>query len=226
MTCALGYVAVVVFDVVHVPCHDVSDGARSPDTEDSVRKLSTNGFAVPLVNRFVEAGTSRPAARDVVGQLADRSMISGHERESATLPTMMRLDDRFRELLLAYERLGASWRRRYSLTANEKLVLMFLSVEGPLSPTKLSQYAGLTTAGMSALLDRLEAGEYLQRERMLDDRRRVLVTLSTKGVAARLEFERSQREIDDAAVEVFSEQERATIARFLAIAAEALERQA
>ncbi|MCW2973917.1 MAG: hypothetical protein JWN72_2190 [Thermoleophilia bacterium] len=130
---------------------------------------------------------------------------------------MKRIDDVFRALLLAYERLDAEWRRRYALTANEQLVVMFLAVEGPMSPTKLSEASGLTTAGMSTLLDRLEEADFVQRERMRDDRRRVLVTLTKKGAKARFDFDRSHEAIAAAAASLPRE-EQAVVERFLELA--------
>lgn len=102
---------------------------------------------------------------------------------------MVAVEERIRRLLLAFERLDASWRARHALTANEQLVLMFLACDGPLTPTDLSARTGLTTAGMSALVDRLEAEGFVQRRRRPDDRRRVLVTLTKRALRAWLEFE-------------------------------------
>lgn len=130
---------------------------------------------------------------------------------------MKRVDDGFRALLLAYVRLDADWRRRYSLTANEKLVVMFLAADGPMSPTTLSQAAGLTTAGMSSLLDRLEHGDFVHRERMRDDRRRVLVTLTKTGAKAWFDFERSHEAVAEA-VTALPREEQAIVERFLELA--------
>lgn len=108
---------------------------------------------------------------------------------------MEALEERMRRLVLAYERLEAAWRREHSLTANEELVTAFLAADGPLTPTDLSDMVGLTTAGISTLVDRLEAEGYVHRRRRGDDRRRVLVTLTKKGMRARMQFEAVNHEL-------------------------------
>lgn len=47
--------------------------------------------------------------------------------------------------------------------------------EGPLSPSKLARLAGLHPATITGILDRLERGEWIARERDPADRRAVLV---------------------------------------------------
>jgi DNA-binding MarR family transcriptional regulator len=124
------------------------------------------------------------------------------------------IDDCVRELLLAYERLDSSWRREFSLSANEKLVLMFLHADGPMSPTRLAAEVGLTTAGMSTLLDRLEHEGFVTRTRMTDDRRRVLVSLAKRALKARMRFEETHRDIAHL-TDALSDSERRALATFL-----------
>ena len=50
--------------------------------------------------------------------------------------------------------------------------------EGPLTAGKLAQLSGLTTAAVTAVLDRLERAGYARRTRDPSDRRRVLVELT------------------------------------------------
>jgi DNA-binding MarR family transcriptional regulator len=53
--------------------------------------------------------------------------------------------------------------------------LNLISRHGPLSPSALSQLAGLHPATMTGILDRLEGGGWVARERDTADRRAVLV---------------------------------------------------
>jgi DNA-binding MarR family transcriptional regulator len=53
--------------------------------------------------------------------------------------------------------------------------LNLISRHGPLSPSALSQLAGLHAATMTGILDRLERGGWVARERDTADRRAVLV---------------------------------------------------
>jgi DNA-binding MarR family transcriptional regulator len=53
--------------------------------------------------------------------------------------------------------------------------LNLISRHGPLSPSALSQLAGLHPATMTGILDRLERGGWVARERDTADRRAVLV---------------------------------------------------
>ena len=53
--------------------------------------------------------------------------------------------------------------------------LDYLTQHGPLSPTSLARATGLHPATMTGILDRLERGGWVARERDPDDRRAVLV---------------------------------------------------
>jgi DNA-binding MarR family transcriptional regulator len=68
------------------------------------------------------------------------------------------------------ERLGLN------LTDLECTDLLYLS--GPLTAGQLAELTGLTTGAITGVLDRLEQGGYVRRERDPDDRRRVIVHLA------------------------------------------------
>lgn len=127
---------------------------------------------------------------------------------------MERLEDRFRRLTIALERLDAAWRQEHRLTANEKLVITFLAADGPLSPTQLAEFLSLTTAGISSLIDRLEAEGLVERRRHPNDGRRVLVTLTQRALRVRMSYETVIAEIAAQANEV----ETAQVERFLELA--------
>src|ERR1700753_385474 len=50
-----------------------------------------------------------------------------------------------------------------------------LETMGPVTPGKLAEGTGLTTGGVTVMLDRLEKAGYVKRERNPQDRRSVLV---------------------------------------------------
>lgn len=59
------------------------------------------------------------------------------------------------------------------------------------APTDLSRAIGITTAGMTNLLDRLEAEGFVRRERHPSDGRRLSLSLTKKGLRTYLELEQA-----------------------------------
>ena len=57
-----------------------------------------------------------------------------------------------------------------------------LDLMGPSTPGELARFTGLTTGGVTVMLDRLERGGYLKREPNPRDRRSVLVHLNPTKV--------------------------------------------
>lgn len=69
-------------------------------------------------------------------------------------------------------------------TGNAPVVTLFvLDLEGPKRPTDLQAVTGLTSGGVSKLLDRLEAAGQVTREwgAIAEDRRAAVVRLTPKG---------------------------------------------
>lgn len=97
-------------------------------------------------------------------------------------------------MLLACERLDAAWRARFGMSANEELALVFLA-EGGASPSELAGLIGLTSAGMTGLIDHLERDGFVRRRPHTTDGRRVLLTLTKRGFTARLELEQVTAEM-------------------------------
>ncbi len=58
-----------------------------------------------------------------------------------------------------------------------------LDLLGPATPGKLAQYMGLTTGGVTVMLDRLEKAGLVKREANPNDRRSVLVRVNPKKMA-------------------------------------------
>ena len=75
---------------------------------------------------------------------------------------------------------------RVGLNPTHLNCLNLLSLDGPLTPGQLADATGLTTASITAVLDRLEELGYVRRERDTADRRRVLVHLEYGPVEQRV----------------------------------------
>ncbi len=100
-----------------------------------------------------------------------------------------------RRMLHALDLLSSAWRRKHGISANEQLALVLLATTGPHTPKDLSDFVGVTTGGMSTLLDRLEARGYVKRTAKEGDRRRVLITLTKSGLQANLDRERAHAQL-------------------------------
>jgi DNA-binding MarR family transcriptional regulator len=97
-------------------------------------------------------------------------------------------------LLDAYERLGVVRRRELGLNTNEESVLLHIG-HGMGTPSGLSRAIGMTTAGMTNMLDRLEADDLVRRQPHDTDKRRVLLTLTKKGFRAQLDLEATHERV-------------------------------
>ena len=73
--------------------------------------------------------------------------------------------------------------RRVGLGPSDAQFLGLLQMEGPLTPGQLATLTGLTTGTVTGVIDRLERGGYVRRERDAADRRKVIVTPAPEGVA-------------------------------------------
>lgn len=69
-----------------------------------------------------------------------------------------------------------------SLTMSQLTVLELLLQEGNLKPSDLIPYLSTTPAAVTMLLDRMERGTLVHRERDADDRRIVWVMITDKGI--------------------------------------------
>ena len=120
-------------------------------------------------------------------------------------------------LLTAYERLGATRRRALGLNPNEEAALLLIG-QGVTAPSELSRTIGMTTAGVTNMLDRLEGDGLLRREPHETDKRRVLLTLTKKGFRAQLEVEAVMSDVALIATDA-GEESAASILAFLDAAA-------
>ena len=89
------------------------------------------------------------------------------------------------EFLLAVRRngsiiqlLGQVSAERIGINATDLNCLNIVALTGPMTAGELARQTGLTTASITGVLDRLEEGGFVRRERDPKDRRRVIVNLN------------------------------------------------
>ena len=72
---------------------------------------------------------------------------------------------------------------RIGMNATQLNCMSILSFSGPMSAGELAAATGLTTASITAVLDRLEQMDFIRRERDPRDRRRLVVQLNVANAA-------------------------------------------
>ena len=70
---------------------------------------------------------------------------------------------------------------RHSLTGPQLVCLRQLVQQGPMTPGRLAREVSLSPATISGILDRLERRGYVTRSRRPEDKRQVLVAITTRG---------------------------------------------
>ena len=106
--------------------------------------------------------------------------------------------------------------QRVGIGASDSQLLSLLGVHGPLTPGRLAELTGLTTGTVTGVIDRLERGGFVRRERDTADRRKVLVTPVPQAMATLGEHYREHGEHLDAVLRTRDEAQLRVIADFLA----------
>jgi DNA-binding MarR family transcriptional regulator len=90
------------------------------------------------------------------------------------------------EFLLALRRTGSIMQLlgqvsadRIGINATDLNCLNIVALTGPMTAGELARQTGLTTASITGVLDRLEEGGFVRRERDPHDRRRVIINLGS-----------------------------------------------
>lgn len=113
---------------------------------------------------------------------------------------------------------------RLGLTATEFRCFRLVEQLGPLSVTALSHEAGLQIGTVSGLIDRLEVGGFVRRQRDTNDKRRLdLVASSDASARANLLY-REQGKAMAAYLQAFSERDFDLLMTFLSDVSEILAR--
>src|SRR5215472_4529221 len=76
--------------------------------------------------------------------------------------------------------MGQAAAERVGINATDLNCLNILSFSGPLTAGELARATGLTTASITGVIDRLEAADFVRRERDPSDRRRVVVAIEVE----------------------------------------------
>jgi DNA-binding MarR family transcriptional regulator len=106
--------------------------------------------------------------------------------------------------------------QRMGLGASDSQLISLLNLHGPLTPGRLAELTGLTTGTVTGVIDRLERGGFVRRERDTTDRRKVLVTPVPETMATLGEHYRHHGEQLDAVLSTRDEDQLRVIADFLA----------
>ena len=114
----------------------------------------------------------------------------------------------------------ASLAERVGLGATEEKTLTLLSQLGPLTAGEIASRTGLTTPSVTGLLDRLESKGMVQRVRDPHDRRRVIVEPNQERLAELDQLFNALQETFRELLKRYSDEQLATIADFLARAAQ------
>jgi DNA-binding MarR family transcriptional regulator len=133
------------------------------------------------------------------------------------------ITERIREALLRHALAAAEHRvllgRLLGLTDSDVLAVQHLAREGRMTPSALGARLHLTSGGTTALIQRLERAGHLERHPNPDDRRSVIVAL-TPAVRDRAGAALAPYVAElDRLVASLSEDERATVERFLSAVA-------
>lgn len=106
--------------------------------------------------------------------------------------------------------------QRVGLGASDSQLISLLNLHGPLTPGRLAELTGLTTGTVTGVIDRLERGGFVRRERDTADRRKVLVVPEPEAMASLGEHYRQHGEHLDAVLGSRDDAQLRVIADFLA----------
>jgi DNA-binding transcriptional ArsR family regulator len=119
-------------------------------------------------------GGDAEAGQEVVpeGAGAEREMAPERQRMEGEFLLAMRRNGSIMQLL------GQVSAERIGINVTDLNCLNIVALAGPMTAGELARATGLTTASITGVLDRLEDGGFVRRERDPKDRRRVIVTLN------------------------------------------------
>jgi len=100
---------------------------------------------------------------------------------------------------------------RLGLNRTDLDCLSILSLEGAVTAGRLAEATGLTTGGISGILDRLERAGFVRRESDPADRRRVIVRVSPEQGRRLIDLFAPMQQAMDALYERYSEEELAVL---------------
>jgi DNA-binding MarR family transcriptional regulator len=105
--------------------------------------------------------------------------------------------------------------RKLGLNSTDGECLSLLSIKGVSTPTELARYTGLTSGSTTAMLDRLESAQFIQRKPNPKDRRGVLIEISEKWSEKAGPLVSGVQQAHADLIASYSDEELETIADFL-----------
>jgi DNA-binding HxlR family transcriptional regulator len=160
---------------------DGEAGAGTTEDGEAGAGTTEDGEAGAGMIEYGEAGAGMPE-----GGMRGDSAEGPPERQAAAPGSSAERQRMEGEFLLAMRRngsimqlLGQVAAERIGINATDLNCLNIVALTGPVTAGGLARETGLTTASITGVLDRLEEGGFVRRERDPKDRRRVIVTLNT-----------------------------------------------
>jgi len=101
-------------------------------------------------------------------------------RDANGVPERYEVAPHLQRSIAAFEGLSAQWRRGMTINAHERLALVHLWESGSMTMSELGERIPLSRAAVTALTDRLERMGYLRRTPDEQDRRRTLLSLTSR----------------------------------------------
>ena len=134
--------------------------------------------------------------------------------------------DLLRTYSLAAQHVGHAFAQRHGLHPTDLQALIAVmhaeSAGDPLTPGRLGERIGLSSGATTAAIDRLERSGHLRRTRESPDRRVVHLRYGHPGMALAMEFFRPLGARTDEVMAGFTDEDLATVRRFLAGMTDAL----
>ena len=106
-------------------------------------------------------------------------------------------------------------RRKLGLNITDSECLSLLSLKGALTPKEIGRFTGLTTGSTTAMLDRLEKAQYIQRKSNPRDRRSTLIEINQKWTETSGPLVAGIQTAQAELIASYSDEELAVIADFL-----------
>lgn len=94
-----------------------------------------------------------------------------------------------------------------NLSKNQPMVIKIIGMEGEVMPSTIGKYTGMNKSSLTHLIDDLGNKEIVYRKNDPEDRRKVLVSLTSKGLKCYSHLNKITAEIADELLEYINEEE-------------------
>src|SRR5215469_490247 len=151
-------------------------------------------------------------------RMTSETAMTGHGAGSERRRLSRAIKESLRDVSAQLSRLNHEVGGRVNIRTSDLECLDHIAREGPLSPTSLARLTGQHPATLTGILDRLERGGWIARERDPDDRRSVVIRTERARGAEILRLYLVESGMNSALDEIlagYTEAELAVIADFL-----------